>query len=552
VIPSVIAENMTRGQTRMAQSNRLSPTDLPRFRVTTSHQWRPASTAARYGLALASVAVALGLAQAFLYFDLPLPFAAFALCAIWYGGSRPGILAALLTAVVRTFVFEPDVSLASRLVYDLVFLIFAALMTKATQARDELEVRVAERTAALTRANEDLRLEIAERAKAEAELRDSQAYLAESQRLTHTGSFGYSVAARTNIYWSAEHFRLYGFDPEGGIPPFETYVERIHPDDRDAALKVFEGAIRDSADFVLEFRIVLPDGTMKDIHAVGHPAFDASGHLEQYVGTVMDATERRQADEERERLRQAQADLAHVSRVTSMGELTATLAHEVNQPIAAAVTDANTCLRWLQRDMPDVDEAREAASRVVKDATRAAEIVSRIRLLFKKGAPQREPVDLNEVVGEMIALLRGEATRHGILVRIELAAEVPSVLGDRVQVQQVLTNLIMNSIDAMKEVPGTRELIVTSQPTNEQVMISVSDTGSGLPAQHAQIFNAFFTTKPHGIGMGLSISRSIVESHGGRLWAANNSPRGASFHVTFPTTIEAHGSAGRADGLHHR
>src|SRR5882672_2271552 len=238
--------------------------------------------------------------------------------------------------------------------------------------------------------------------------------------------------------------------------------------------------------------------------------------------------------------RQAQADLAHVSRVTTMGELTASLAHEVNQPIAAAVTNANACIRWLARDTPDVEEARAAAVRSAKDGMRAAEIISRIRLLFKKGGPQRELVDINEVVREMIVLLRGEATRYSISVRTELAQDVPPVLGDRVQLQQVLMNLVMNSIDAMKYVDGTRELAIKSQRVeNEQVLVSVSDTGVGLPSQRAdQIFQAFFTTKPHGTGMGLRISRSIVESHGGRLWAGDNSPRGASFHLTLTTKVE--------------
>src|SRR6202158_5774203 len=252
------------------------------------------------------------------------------------------------------------------------------------------------------------------------------------------------------------------------------------------------------------------------------------------------AIERKLAREERERLRQAQGDLAHINRVTTMGELTASLAHEVNQPIAAALTDANTCMRWLTRDKPDVEEARGAASRVVKDATRAAKIIARVRLIFKKGVAQRELVDVNELIQEMIILLRNEISRHSISVRTELAQALPRVMGDRVQFQQVMMNLIMNSIDAMKDVEGTRELAINSQRTeNEQLMVSVSDTGAGLPPQQAaQIFNAFFTTKAPGTGMGLRISRSIVESHGGRLWAADNSPRGASFHLTLPTKVE--------------
>jgi C4-dicarboxylate-specific signal transduction histidine kinase len=248
--------------------------------------------------------------------------------------------------------------------------------------------------------------------------------------------------------------------------------------------------------------------------------------------------DRRRAEEA---LRQAQADLAHVSRVTTMGELTASLAHEVNQPIAAAVTNANTCLRWLTREHPDVEEARAAAMRIVKDGTRAAEIIKRVRLLFKKSTPQWELVDVNEAIREMIVLLRSEATRYNITVRMELAGDLPRIMGDRVQLQQVLMNLIVNSIDAMKEVHEARELAVKSQRTEkEEVLVSVSDTGVGLPPQQAeQVFNAFFTTKPHGTGMGLRISRSILESHGGRLWAADNSPRGASFHFALPTKIEA-------------
>jgi len=253
----------------------------------------------------------------------------------------------------------------------------------------------------------------------------------------------------------------------------------------------------------------------------------------------MDVTERKRAEEA---LRQAQAHLAHVSRVTTMGELTASLAHEVTQPIAAASTNANTCLRWLAGDTPNLEEARAAAIRIVKDAKRAAEIIGRTRLLFKKGTPQRESMDVNEVIREMIVLLGGEAARCSASVRTELAEDIPQLRGDRVQLQQVLMNLMINGIDAMNDVDGTRELIIKSQRAeNEQLLVSVSDTGVGLPPQQTdQIFNAFFTTKPQGTGMGLRISRSIIESHGGRLWAADNSPRGARFSFTLPTKSETH------------
>jgi C4-dicarboxylate-specific signal transduction histidine kinase len=249
-------------------------------------------------------------------------------------------------------------------------------------------------------------------------------------------------------------------------------------------------------------------------------------------------TERQQAQEA---LHQAQANLAHVSRVTMMGELTASLAHEVNQPITAAVTNANTCARWLAGDTPNIQEARDAAMRSAKDGTRAADIIGRIRLLFKKGTPVREPVDINEVIREIIILLRSETTRHSISVRTELGSALPELMGDHVQLQQVIMNLVLNGIDAMKDVDDKRELVIKSERwENEQVRVTVRDTGVGLPPQTDQIFNAFFTTKVYGTGMGLSISRSIVESHGGRLWADGDSPRGATFHITLPTRIEAH------------
>jgi C4-dicarboxylate-specific signal transduction histidine kinase len=243
-----------------------------------------------------------------------------------------------------------------------------------------------------------------------------------------------------------------------------------------------------------------------------------------------------------EALRQANSDLVRVSRLTTMGELTASLAHEVNQPIAAAVTDANTSLRWLTRATPDLEEARAAVSRTIKDVTRAAEIISRVRQIFQKGPSELELVDVNEIIREMVVLLRGETTRYSIAVRIDLMANLPQVMGDRLQLQQVLMNLIVNSVDAMSGIDGMRQLTIRSQQAEDgQLLVSVSDTGAGLPPEQAeQIFNPFFTTKPQGTGMGLPISRSIMESHGGRLWAANNSSRGATFHLTLPAKTDAH------------
>ena len=389
---------------------------------------------------------------------------------------------------------------------------------------------------------------------AEEALRRSEGYLADAQRLTRTGSWAWNVATRQSVYWSQENYRLFGFDPEGGIPSDEAFYQRIHPEDRDRVRReVFLERPDEGSHFDVDFRIVLPGGAIKYVRSTGHPVRNISGDLLEYVGTSIDVTERKRADEERERLRQVQADLAHLSRVTTMGELTASLAHEIKQPISAAVTNAKTCLRWLGRDEPDVAEAREAASRIVKDVTRAADIIGRISSLFKKGALQRELVDVNELIREMIVLLRSEANRYSISIRTELAEDLPKVMADRVQLQQVFMNLMLNGIDAMKEMTATKEtaapkeatdgseLTIKSEAGDGQLLISVSDTGVGLPPEQAdQIFKAFFTTKDNGTGMGLPISRSIIESHGGRLWATGAPGRGATFQFTLPATVAAH------------
>jgi predicted ATPase/signal transduction histidine kinase len=373
-----------------------------------------------------------------------------------------------------------------------------------------------------------------ENAKLYSDLQRSEAFLADGQSISRTGSFGWSVLSG-EIYWSEENYKIFEYD-RALKPRFELVVQRIHPDDRDLVQQTIDRAFEARADLDFEHRLLMPDGSVKYLHVLARAVDASSGQLE-YMGAVRDVTERTLAEEA---LRQAKADLAHINRVTTVGELTASMAHEVNQPIAAAVTDANTCMRWLARDQPDLEEARAAAMRVVKDATRASEIISRIRLLFNKGTPERELVNVNEIIGEMIVLLRSEAIRYNISVRTELAADLPQVMADRVQLQQVLMNLMINGIDAMKDVEGARELAIHSQRAeDEQLLVFVSDIGVGLPPQQAdQIFNAFVTTKSHGTGMGLPISRSIVESHGGRLWAAANSPRGAIFYFTLPANAQ--------------
>jgi signal transduction histidine kinase/PAS domain-containing protein len=568
---------------------------------------------------------------------------------------------------------------------------------------EELEQRVVERTSQLTSVNSELTKEVIQRQRAEKALLRSEAYLAEAQRVSHTGSFGWSVS-NGDIVWSDETFRILDYDP-ANKPTVEVILQRTHPEDRAFLQERLDQAPRDRKAFDFEHRLLAPDGSVKYVRVVGHPSTNYESGNFEFVGAVTDITERKRAEalregesrilemiardapqeetleklvrvveaqfagllcsvllldedgqharhgagpslpkaytdaidglcigpkagscgtamyrrepvvvtdilqdplwedyrgvaepygfracwstpilahsgnalgsfamyyreprspsaaesralemathlagiaierklarEERERLRQAQADLAHMNRVTTMGELTASLAHEIKQPITAAGTDARTCLRWLTRDDPDVSEACEAASRLVTDVTRAAEIISRISLLFKKGALQQELVDINEVIREMIVLLRSEASRYSISIRGKLANDLPKMKGDRVQLQQVLMNLMLNGIEAMKDMGTGGELTIKSQQDdNRQVLISVSDTGLGLePEQAEQIFHAFFTTKPQGTGMGLPISRSIVESHGGRLWAGPNAGRGAIFQFTLPSEV---------------
>jgi PAS domain S-box-containing protein len=309
----------------------------------------------------------------------------------------------------------------------------------------------------------------------------------------------------------------------------------IHPDDLDEHLSKWRASLETGAPFENESRQRDAHGEYRWFLVRAVPLRDEHGKILKWYGTLTDIEDRKRAEQERERFRQLQADLAHENRVSVMGELAASLSHELKQPIAAAITDAQTCLRWLARDQPDVEEARKATLRTVKDNTRAAEIIDHLRSLFKKGTPpERELVDVNELVREMLFLLRSEASRYSISIRTDLAAELPKVTADRVQLQQVLMNLMLNGIEAMKDTAG--ELTIKSEPGQDgQLLISVSDTGVGLPGEKAdQIFNAFFTTKPQGSGMGLAICRSIVESHSGRLWASANNGGGATFQFTLP------------------
>lgn len=506
-------------------------------------------------------------------------------------------------------------------------------------------------------------IDIHERKQAAEKLRESESYLAEAQRLSGTGSFAWNPHTAEILYWSHECYPMLGFDERDGIPVFESYLQRIHPDDRDRMVGALQNAIRDKADFVHEYRVKLPNGEFRDIHGIGHPVLNSAGELVKLIGSVIDNTERNRAQaalrasEERFRLivenipgllcthtaqgelefanqrlldytgrtqaaiqdwdwvtlihpddlpdtlkhwghsiatgnpysiehrtrgadgvyrwfhvcglplrgedgaivrwyillngiderkkseaalNKAQTELAHITRVTTMGELTASIAHEVNQPLAAVVNNANACLNLLPRSNSDFDEVRAALQEIVEDADRAGAVLVRIRQLAKRTPCEKGRLDLRAVVADVLLLARGESSARRVTIRTELPETALTVLGDRVQLQQVLLNLVVNGMDAMNTVEGSpRNLVIRAGRETRngmtEAVVSVQDSGIGLAAEDMdRLFEAFYTTKPQGMGMGLSISRAIVEAHGGRLRARQNPGGGATFLISLP------------------
>jgi signal transduction histidine kinase/CheY-like chemotaxis protein len=371
-----------------------------------------------------------------------------------------------------------------------------------------------------------------ERKKAEEAFRRSEMYLAEAQRLSRTGSFGWDPASG-KIYWSDETYRIFECEP-AIEPTIQLVLDRTHPDDRMRLQQILDCASIERSEFTAEHRLLMADGSVKFVRAVAHPSTGEDPESIVLVGSIMDITERKRAEEGRERLRQLEADLAYMNRVSMMGELAASLAHEIKQPIAAAAINGEACANWLGREPPGVTEASRVASAMVADVTRASGIIDRVSSLYRRGTPARELVDLNEIVREMSVLLDDTANRKAVSIHTDLDPELPTTTADRVQLQQVLMNLILNGIEAMQDARG--ELSIASKRIGDgELLISVSDTGTGLSIDQAErIFEAFFTTKPRGTGMGLSISRRIIVSHGGRLWASPNTGRGATFQFTLP------------------
>ena len=371
-------------------------------------------------------------------------------------------------------------------------------------------------------------------------MRRSETFLAEGQRISHTGSWGWNIATG-KLVWSEEHCLIFGFDPNTAEPTFQLFSERLHPEDRSLVQQTLDEAIRKRSGFSLEFRIFLPDGSMKHLHGVGRPILSTIGNIDNYVGTTMDITERKRGEDA---LRTAQADLTRLARLTTMGDLAASIAHEINQPLGAIVTNSNACLRWLAKDQPQLDEARRAVERIVRHGHRAGDIIKSVRALLGTSAPEMAELDINDAIREVLVLTRSELHVHNVALETKLSDGLAPIMGDRVRLQQVILNLVMNAIEAMNEDTNESRLLRVQSRSDEPdtVLIAIEDSGPGIaPEIMDRLFEAFFTTKPSGMGMGLSICRSIVNAHGGRLWASPASPQGAVFQFTVPIAAKGEG-----------
>jgi PAS domain S-box-containing protein len=392
-----------------------------------------------------------------------------------------------------------------------------------------LESLVAQRTAALQQAFDKSK-------RAEDELRRSEAFLAEGQNLGRVGNFSWLVETN-EIRWSEQLYRTFEFEREVTVT-LELIGSRVHPEDLPLMNDMIEKAQHAASDFEYAHRLLMPDGSIKHMHLIAHASRDREGRLE-YIGAVQDVTQRRLSEEA---LSKARSELARVTRITSLGVLTASIAHEVNQPLLGIITNASTCLRMLSADPPNVDGARETARRTIRDGNRVSDVISRLRMLYSEKNPQPKMMDLNEATREVMSLSLSDLQRNQVIVRHEFAENLHPITGDRVQLQQVIMNLLRNASEAMATVNDrARELLIrTEQDEDDCIRLSVKDAGVGFSPQTTdKLFDAFFTTKSHGMGIGLSISRSIIEAHHGRLWATANDGPGATFSFSIPCRLEA-------------
>jgi PAS domain S-box-containing protein len=413
----------------------------------------------------------------------------------------------------------------------------ARLRSHQLRVADELDQKVAQRTAELAVANEEFKRELAVREQAEEKLRHSEALLAEVQRISLTGGFSW-LADTNEVTLSEEACRIFGFEKNAAVT-LEQIVNRVHPEDIPLLSDKIQRARTGGGDQDYEIRLRMPDGSVKYLHTISHTIRDQAGRLE-IIGAAQDITRRRVSEEA---LSKARSELAHVSRVTTLGVLTASIAHEVNQPLSGIVTNAGTCLRMLATDPPNVDGARETARRTIRDGNRMSELITRLRALFGKQDAATESVNLNEAAREVIALSLPDLQKNRVILRPELADDLPQVRGDRVQLQQVILNLLRNGSDAMREVEDRpRQLLIrTERDDDDRVRLTVRDAGVGFDPQAAdRLFDAFYSTKGDGMGIGLSVSRSIIESHHGRLWATLNDGQGSTFSFSIPRSPEDH------------
>jgi PAS domain S-box-containing protein len=498
--------------------------------------WSKPSAISRYAIAALSIALALVVAELTVVFLHTEPVVSLFLCAIlfaaWFGGLGPGLFAVVLAFLAFDYYlvapfnsFAVETTEIPRLVLFAITALFVSFLSASQRNTAET----------LRRSRDSLLAAMEDQRRVERALRHSEMYLAEAQRLSHTGSFGWNVSSG-EIFWSGETFRILGYEkmPSATV---DMVLQRVHPEDRALVGGTIDCAANDAKDFDCEHRLLMTDGSVKHIHAVAHAVRDASGGIE-FVGTVMDVTAAKRAER---KLHEAQTELAHATRVTTLGELTASIAHEVNQPLAGVVSSGNACLRWLASQPPNIENAKQSAERIIRDANRASEVIQRVRSLAKKEPLQKVWLNINETVLETLVLTRMEVAQHRASLSMQLSDDAPLVWTDRIQLQQVILNLIMNAIEAVSAVgDGPRDLLVsTAKHEADGVLLTVRDSGTGLdPEKLDHIFDAFYTTKREGMGMGLAVSRSIIEAHGGRLWASPNKPRGAVFQFTLPSNGE--------------